>query len=198
MQLIQDGGYVIASTEPNNSFSQLIKLLPDGTINTNCSLTQEPLLYEVSTEYSTYDVNTSPSNVNILTEILTINVSDNSTIFFNVCPGYLPGNISNSLRVTKSGNYPVLTWQPPGTSCIVSSYGIYRGDLPITTYNHAPLSCGITSLTYYDISASGNHYYIVVPNNPESEGSYGSDYPGNNERPSSTNACKQKNTEPCF
>lgn len=85
------------------------------------------------------------------------------------------GRIPNTLMVAKSAGNPELSWTAPGGSCVVSSYGVYRGALPWASYDHASLSCTVGGTTYTDASATDNYYYLVVPANHNSEGSYGTD-----------------------
>jgi hypothetical protein len=105
----------------------------------------------------------------------------------------LAGSIKNTLYVNKSAGNPVLSWTAPGGTCNVTAYGIYRGNLPISgNYDHAPVSCNVTNLTYTDPSAPNSYYYLVVPHNEISEGSYGKKFPGNERNPS-TSPCKPQN-----
>ncbi len=108
-----------------------------------------------------------------------------------------PGYVSNNLTASKSGNNIVLSWQAPGGSCDVDAYGIYRGNLPWTGYNHTQLNCSTTTTTYTDINPTSSYYYLVVPNNATGEGSYGLDSDGG-QIPQSSNPCNSnQNTDPC-
>jgi hypothetical protein len=104
----------------------------------------------------------------------------------------LPGAVFNTLTLTKSGNAPRLQWQVPGGTCAVTGYGIYRGTFPIFPYNHQSLDCTVTVLNYTDGSAGGNQYYLVVPLNTYTEGSYGARADGSTttERPPASSPCK--------
>jgi len=199
-----DYGYIASQMcdgsdeDPSNPSIRVVKLLPDGSINSNCNIMENVSFSETTIDFSIYNTTITPVNLTIDTYTQTPTITNTNVVPINECPSYSPGSISGTLRVSKSGNNPMLTWSAPPSSCIVNSYGIYRGNLPITSsYSHASLSCNITSLSYIDTAATGNHYYLVVPNNTEFEGSYGYDYPGYNERPSGINACKPKNTIPC-
>jgi fibronectin type 3 domain-containing protein len=107
-----------------------------------------------------------------------------------------PGKVLNNLTVSKSGSNIVLNWQAPGGTCSVTGYGIYRGQLPWTQYNHASLDCSVSSTSYTDTTASNSHYYLVVPLNNTNEGTYGTDS-GNNPRPVGSNPCKPQDTTNC-
>jgi len=108
-----------------------------------------------------------------------------------------PGKVLNNLMVSKSGGNPLLSWQAPNPSCSISAYGIYRGNLPITLYNHSSISCSITSTSFTDTTATGNHYYLIVPYNSSGEGSYGTNSNGT-ERPQGTSPCNpSQNLNPC-
>ena len=68
----------------------------------------------------------------------------------------------------------------PKPECETQNYGIYRGTLPWSTYNHVPITCSTSGLTTATITAdTGNYYYLVVAQNGCSEhGSYGRDSSG--------------------
>ncbi len=108
-------------------------------------------------------------------------------------PGALPGRVLNNLLLNKSSNNVVLNWQSPGGSCSNTGYGIFRGALPWSGYNHTQLNCQITNTTYTDINPTGSYYYLVVPinNDQNTEGSYGTKSNGD-EIPQSTSPCKQQ------
>lgn len=109
-----------------------------------------------------------------------------------------PGYISNNLTVAKSGTTNlVLSWQAVGGACTVEAYGVYRGSLPWTGYNHTQLTCQNTTTSYTDQNAPSSYYYLVVPNNSTAEGSYGKDS-GGSQIPQSSSPCKTtQNTDPC-
>ncbi|OGF62576.1 MAG: hypothetical protein A2Y62_11735 [Candidatus Fischerbacteria bacterium RBG_13_37_8] len=94
----------------------------------------------------------------------------------NVCnvTTQIPGRVLNNLTIAKSGNNLLLNWTPPGGTCIVTGYGVYRGTLPLSAYNHASLSC-TASAPYSTPQDTGSYYFLVVPQNSTNEGSYGLD-----------------------
>lgn len=85
----------------------------------------------------------------------------------------LPDESSILLSVTKAGDDPYLSWTAPSGSCTPTGYGVYRGTLPIASYDHSSLDCTVTDLVYEDLSSGDNQYYLVVPLNLTLEGSYG-------------------------
>ena len=107
-----------------------------------------------------------------------------------------PGKVLNSLMLTKSGSNPILNWEPVGGTCTSTGYGIYRGALPFSNYDHASLDCTISATTYTDALASDSYYYLVVPNNSSEEGSYGTDSSGT-ERPQGSSPCRIQNLHTC-
>ncbi len=109
-----------------------------------------------------------------------------------------PGKNYN-LQISKSSNNIILSWIPPTSPCSVTSHNIYRGSLPFVGYNHAPIACSINNSTYIDNSAVDNYYYLVVPMNVSSEGSYGTSFNGStwNEIPQSNYRCNLQNLNPC-
>lgn len=102
-----------------------------------------------------------------------------------------PGVIGdNALRVDKSatpGNL-ALTWAPSCSSNGTRS-AIYEGTIG-TWYSHARVTCTDTGNDKHEeiTPGSGNKYYLVVPWNPQGEGSYGT-RTGGTERPRGSNAC---------
>ena len=81
-----------------------------------------------------------------------------------------------------------LTWGP---SCSVGAenYGIYEGVIG-SWYSHTQIDCddGGSNLTELVTTGAGNRYYLVVPFNPNDEGSYGQNSAGA-QRPVGTVAC---------
>ncbi len=98
--------------------------------------------------------------------------------------GGVPGT---PLTVSASGGNLTLSW---GTSCATSDtdYEIYEGTLG-TYYSHAQKLCstgGATTIAF--AQPAGSTYYLVVPKNAVSEGSYGRNSDGT-ERPQGAPAC---------
>ncbi|OGF68079.1 MAG: hypothetical protein A2Y62_19690 [Candidatus Fischerbacteria bacterium RBG_13_37_8] len=107
-----------------------------------------------------------------------------------------PGKVLNTLTVNKVSGNPVLNWTAPGGSCTVTAYGVYRGSLPFTAYNHTQLNCNVAGTTHTDSSATNSYYYLVVPNNAADEGSYGLDSAGS-QIPQASSPCKTQNLTAC-
>ena len=111
--------------------------------------------------------------------------------------GALPGNVLNVLTVAKSGTDLNLTWTAPPAPCNPSGYGLYRGALPWTAYNHASVNCGITGTTTSTLQDTGSYYYLIVPLTSSAEGSYGTSSSGT-QRPQGTSPCRAtQDTNPC-
>lgn len=101
--------------------------------------------------------------------------------------GSKPGE-AKQFTITKSGANLSLVWSPPGGTCVPSAYGVYRGTLPWTAYNHAMVTCAATS-PYTTPQDTGSYYYLIVPATSTAEGSYGKSSAGT-ERPQGTSPCK--------
>jgi trimeric autotransporter adhesin len=107
-----------------------------------------------------------------------------------------PGRVLNNMIVTKSGTNLNLSWTAPGGTCTVTGYGLYRGTLPWTGYNHASIDCTITTTSTTTPQQSGSNYYLIVPLNATNEGSYGTDSAGT-QRPQGSSPCKPQNLTVC-
>ncbi|OGF63648.1 MAG: hypothetical protein A2Y62_02025 [Candidatus Fischerbacteria bacterium RBG_13_37_8] len=107
-----------------------------------------------------------------------------------------PGKVLNNLTVAKSGANLNLAWTAPGGTCVPTGYGLYRGALPFTVYNHASLNCAITGTSTSTAQDTGSYYYLVVPLNASNEGSYGVDS-SNVERPQGTTPCHAQDLTSC-
>lgn len=108
------------------------------------------------------------------------------------------GGVSGTpVRINKAGGSNLtLTW---GVSCGGSDtdYEVYEGTIGGTFSNHAVRLCttaGATSSTL--LPGTGNQYYLVVPRNAVSEGSYGVRGNGT-ERPTSPAACLHQEIGAC-
>ncbi len=109
-------------------------------------------------------------------------------------PGAIPDGslvMGIPLTVGKNATNPGdldLSW---GASCsaAVNDYSVYEGSL-VDLYDHTPRTCttgGTVDLTL--TPGDGDQYYLVVPLNDDTEGSYGIGA-GSAERPRSTAACR--------
>jgi len=106
------------------------------------------------------------------------------------------GSLPPTLQIDRAGSQLVLSW---GTSCLTSDadYAIYEGNLGDFS-SHVPFACttgGVFSLPLTAQSESA--YYLVVPRNAFSEGSYGLTGTGV-ERPASTTACRPHAVGTCL
>jgi len=107
-----------------------------------------------------------------------------------------PGRVLNTLLAAKSGTNIALSWLAPGGTCSPTAYGLYRGTLPWTTYNHASVTCGIASTSYSTPSGTGSYYYLIVPLNATNEGSYGRASSGS-EIPQGSSPCLTQSLTVC-
>jgi hypothetical protein len=126
-------------------------------------------------------------------------ISDTSADAFVPGPGpAVPGGESSGLRVTKDvGTSITLTWNP-SCSTADNDYAVYEGEVG-NWYSHVevPGLCatgGATSATF-DPSV-GDRYYLVVPTDSSTEGSYGRDS-NMAERPASTTPCLTQSLGTC-
>ncbi len=107
-----------------------------------------------------------------------------------------PGAVLDTLTLSKFQEDVTLSWTAPGGSCSVTGYGVYRGSLPMSGYDHASLSCAATGTTYTDVDPTGSYYYLVVPLNSSYEGLYGTDSSGT-QRPQGTGSCHTQDITIC-
>ena len=115
----------------------------------------------------------------------------------NICTGgNHPGSVPNVLTVVKSGTNLNLTWTAPPI-CTPSGYGLYRGTLPWTAYNHASIDCSITGTSTSTPSDTASYYYLIVPLTSTAEGSYGTSSSAT-ERPQGSSPCRTiQDLNPC-
>lgn len=115
-------------------------------------------------------------------------------------PGTIPDNDNTPgtpLTISKSGTDLVLNWSAPGGTCQTQDYGIYRGALPFTGYNHASIQCSTAGSTTASIASDvDNYYYLVVAQNNSKEGSYGLDS-SDTQRPAAASPCFQQELGTC-
>lgn len=99
----------------------------------------------------------------------------------------LPGT---PLQVQRLGNGDVqLTWSPSCQSGD-TDFGVYEGDLANPGASLTPVACSTGGTTQWDVAPSyDGSFYVVVPNNGASEGSYG-DTGAGSERLPSLSACQ--------
>jgi hypothetical protein len=110
----------------------------------------------------------------------------------------VPGGECRGLQMTKNQAPSVtLNWDPSCSSAD-NDYGVYEG-LIGTWYSHfeVPAFCstgGATNATFN--TSAGNHYYLIVPSDGSTEGSYGLDSTPI-ERPASTTPCLPQSLGTC-
>lgn len=111
-------------------------------------------------------------------------------------PGRIPGIEPQQLELGKGPGVGQITlfWS---SSCSAGAegYGIYEGALG-SWYSHAAIDCADDGSPLEEVvnPAPGSSYYLVVPHNPNDEGSYGLDRPLPpgiaTERPQGAPACR--------
>jgi hypothetical protein len=105
------------------------------------------------------------------------------------------GGRINGLTVNKSGAANIaLNWLQ-SCSAADNNYGVYEGVLG-TWYSHVPVNCATGGRSATFPPAAGNRYYLVVPTNGATEGSYGANSAGV-ERPASPAACAAQAVGTC-
>ena len=161
---------------------------PDGAI--------EDVMSEVAA--GTYTTSTS-SCAGFGTGNTDCEIADGSTdAFIPPAGAAVPGGQSNGLAITKNAPPSItLTWNPSCSAADTSS-SVYAGDLGLW-YSHfeVPTLCdmpGATSATFN--YGAGDHYYLVVPADGSTEGSYGTDS-SVAERPASTTPCLTQSIGTC-
>jgi glucose/arabinose dehydrogenase len=144
----------------------------------------------------------SVSSTGLTTETVSVNVLDLTGASGTPGPGRVPdgGPVPGTpLTVTKSVSIPGaldLAW---GASCApgATDYAVYQGTLG-SWYSHVAVLCSTAGARTTTITPPlGNRYYLVVPMDDQSEGSYGTASSGA-ERPRPGSQCRtQRNTTPC-
>ncbi len=112
--------------------------------------------------------------------------------------GEVPDGSAGSVPLTiapAAGGDLTLSW---GASCAATDtdYAVYEGTLGAPFASHVPVTCSTGGATTWTFTPSaGDHYYLVVPRNGVSEGSYGH---GSSlvPRPPSTAACLPQEVAP--
>jgi hypothetical protein len=114
-------------------------------------------------------------------------------------PGSVPSSGAASLRLTKPAGFPPtirLIWGP-ASSAGAEDYGIYEGTIGSWT-SHTAIDCHDDGGDLQeDITPqAASSYYLVVPNNPNDEGSYGTNS-GGSPRPPGTATCRPTQALDC-
>jgi hypothetical protein len=110
----------------------------------------------------------------------------------------VPGGRSSGLQITKNAAPSITLSWAPSCSAADTDYSVYEGDLG-SWYSHFEVvglcsTAGATSATFD--AGSGDHYYLVVPNDGATEGSYGEDS-ATDERPASSAPCQTQSLGTC-
>ncbi|OGF59551.1 MAG: hypothetical protein A2Y62_03670 [Candidatus Fischerbacteria bacterium RBG_13_37_8] len=179
-----------------------LKLNPEtGEVGNVCSMMSTTTVTPVTPSPNSQTTTSANTTVNGASGIPqpSEQVTASSVMTYCYYSGGLPGEVLNNLLVSKVSGNPMLSWLAPGGTCSVTAYGIYRGTLPISAYNHASQSCSVTGLNYTDAGATSSYYYLVVPLTATAEGSYGTSYDGTTwtERPIGSSPCHTQDLTAC-
>jgi hypothetical protein len=99
-----------------------------------------------------------------------------------------PGSPDVPLEVTRLGSDLLLTWGAASCSTSDTDYAVYMGIIG-AWYSHEPAACSTGATQALLSDPNRDVYFLVVPLNAVSEGSYGLDGQGV-ERPASALACR--------
>jgi hypothetical protein len=110
----------------------------------------------------------------------------------------IPGGRTDGLLMTRGVGSVTLNWNA-SCSTADTDYEVYEGDIG-TWYSHVQTTPSLCStagaVTATFAPGGGSHYYLVVPTDGVTEGSYGVDS-SSTERPQSTSPCKTQSLGNC-
>jgi hypothetical protein len=199
INLAQDGSYLVAGVAASfgaGSYDMVaLKLEPSCILGAACSYLSATSVLPYTPSPSVLTTSVTPRSTSYAPASTAASAVSSAASKGVPCVyASLPGAVSDTLTVSKSGTSPRLSWQAPGGSCAGTAYGIYRGTFPVFPYNHESLDCTVTGLTYLDFTSGNNQYYLVVPHNASLEGSYGKSREGPvlTERPAGSSACRPR------
>ena len=124
-------------------------------------------------------------------------ISDGSAdAFVPVPPTAHAGRVSG-LRLLKDGDSLTLNWSPSCSAAAVD-YEVYAGDLGSwSSHTPVPGLCSTGGVAAAVLEpAAGDRYYLVVPSDGSTEGSYGLEG-GGGERPIGTSPCRAQSIGSC-
>lgn len=194
-----DGSFLVAGSGASFGTGGLdfwvMKINPSGNIG-SCSIMNNSTATVSNSNATVVNTNatvsSSPSSSGSVFANSSYTIGDDTIICQNLPPGTVPDNDNypgTPLTLSKSGINLVLAWGAPGGTCQTQDYGIYRGILPWSGYNHSSVICSTGGATTATIAAGNNsYYYLVVAQNSGNEGSYGLDS-SNIQRPASATPC---------
>jgi hypothetical protein len=126
-------------------------------------------------------------------------IGDASTDSFITGAPAAPGGRINTLTVAKgAGNVVTLNWNA-SCSPLDNDYEVYEGTLTSVlsgVYDHAIVTCTTGGLTTWAFGSPVGSYYLVVPTDGSTEGSYGRDSTPA-ERPAGASQCTAQNLGNC-
>ncbi len=184
------GWRIYRSTTPGSNYTQIAEI---NNINitswTDTSVTPYNTYYYIVRYY--------------FNSLESTNSNEVSATPTNTCINTFPGSVANNknhqgipLTISKSPqNHLILTW---GEVCNSTDYAIYRGNLPMSQYNHEPLFCSTQNSTSFEIAEDPyNYYYLVVAMNSTYEGSHGENSQNQQIPQPTSNYCKPQSIGNC-
>ena len=105
------------------------------------------------------------------------------------------GKVGGLTLAKAAGSQIKLNWNAACTHSSSTDYAVYEGTLG-GWYSHTGVTCSTGILTTTFAPAAGNRYFLVVPRNGATEGSYGL-RTGNLEIPPASDACLPQAIAPC-
>ena len=125
-------------------------------------------------------------------------LSDGSIDSFAPTVAAVAGGRTSGLTMDRGAGASVTLMWGPSCSSADTDYEVYEGELG-SWYSHSPVTglCttgGATRATFD--AATGTRYYLIVPTNLSTEGSYGEDSSGS-ERPAGTTPCRAQSLGTC-
>ena len=208
IDLTPDGGYIIAAATTsfgaNGKDALILKVDSNGNLPSNCNIVTVTSA-AISSYGGTFTSLTNGVSIPLTANIYSGALSNSTWTSTLLCtdslpPGAIPDGDNypgTPLLIKKSGPSLLLTWSPPGGTCITSDYGIYRGTIPWNGYNHTALLCTTSNVAQATIDPDNDsYYYLIVAQSSGKEGSYGLDS-ANIQRPPAVTPCLPQELGSC-
>jgi uncharacterized repeat protein (TIGR01451 family) len=173
----------LGSTAGSGDISELVDLQPDGWADYLLTCDTAPVANTI---------------INTVTVAAPAGVTDpsprnNEASDVNILGA---GSLGSTLLLDRNGSEIALSW---GASCVTtdSDYAVYQGTLGDYS-SHQPITCSTGGTVGFSVSPpSASAYYLVVPSNLFTEGSYGPAAAGA-ERPASAAPCLPQGVGTCL